>query len=191
MGRKTGRPLIIAGIGSRETPLDVLDDMRLIGEAVRLAGGWVRSGGAFGADRAFEEGARHRCLVYLPWSDNGDGARNRKLSEARTLLFDDAPKDAKERARSSVDLYHPCPEALSFGARRLHCRNYFQVMGTTETPVDAVVCWTRMLGDKPQGGTAQAIRIAQARGIPVYNMAVKAWRDPRNVLEKLGVSIRA
>ena len=182
---------MIAGIGSRETPLDVLGDMRLIGEAIRLAGGWLRSGGAFGADRAFEEGARHRCLVYLPWSDNGDGARVRKMTESRTLLFDDAPKEAKERARSSVDLYHPAPEALSFGARRLHCRNYFQIMGTTEAPVDAVVCWTRMLGDKPQGGTAQAIRIAQARDIPVYNMAVTAWRDPRNVLEKLGVSIRA
>lgn len=182
--------MMVAGVGSRSTPLDVLKDMRFIGEKIRDAGGWIRSGGAMGADRAFEEGARSRCIVYLPWPQNGEAARFHRMTEAKCFLFDDADQEAKDRARRSVYLYHPAPEALKFAGRRLHSRNYFQVMGTNEQRVDAVVCWTRIIGDKPQGGTAQAIRIARAHDIPVYNMAVKAWRDPRSILEKLGVAYK-
>jgi len=161
--------------------------MRMIGGRIRAAGGWLRSGGAAGADRAFEEGAQDRCLVYLPWPMKGDEIRFHRLTGARCVAFDDAPDTAKDAARKSVDQYHPAPERLSFTGRRLHSRNYFQVMGFNEQPVSAVVCWTPTVGGRPQGGTAQAIRIANSLDIPVYNMAMERWGDPEKVLERLGV----
>lgn len=64
-----------AGIGSRETPPDVLADMRLIGAKLALRRFTLRSGGADGADLAFEEVAPGRLAgkaarpreIYVPW----------------------------------------------------------------------------------------------------------------------------
>lgn len=187
MTKTRAATLLIAGIGSRKTPLDVLQNMRVIGERVRATEGWLRSGGAFGADRAFEEGARDRCIVYLPWPQKGEGAKFHSMTKAKCVVFDDAPKAAQDRARKSIDLFHPAPESLDFTGRRLHLRNYFQVMGWYEQPVSAVVCWTPLVDEKPQGGTGQAVRIAKAHDIPIYNMAMERWRDPERILERLGV----
>ena len=59
------------GASSRETLSEVLEEMRVIGESLAWAGFTLRSGGAGGADRAFEEGARRvfgtRLEIYLPW----------------------------------------------------------------------------------------------------------------------------
>lgn len=46
-----------AGIGSRKTPKNVLDFMFEIGKELALLGYVLRSGGAEGADSAFEKGA--------------------------------------------------------------------------------------------------------------------------------------
>lgn len=45
-----------AGIGSRETPTFVLEAFKQIGEELAKLGVILRSGGASGADSAFEEG---------------------------------------------------------------------------------------------------------------------------------------
>ena len=45
-----------AGVGSRETPLDVLKTMWKIGNYLATKGYTLRSGGAKGADTAFENG---------------------------------------------------------------------------------------------------------------------------------------
>lgn len=63
-------PWYYAGVGSRETPEDVLQLMRQF--AIKLANlGWVlRSGGAPGADSAFEAGCKEvqgRMSIFLPW----------------------------------------------------------------------------------------------------------------------------
>lgn len=48
-------------------------------------------------------------------------------------------------------------------------RNSYQVLGENlSSPVDFVVCWTENGG--LIGGTAQAIRIAYANKIPVFNL---------------------
>jgi hypothetical protein len=49
--------MIYAGIGSRETPQATLDLMNLIGFTLAQKGHSLRSGGAKGADSAFEAGA--------------------------------------------------------------------------------------------------------------------------------------
>lgn len=46
-----------AGIGSRQTPDDILELMHRIGSTLAINGFTLRSGGAVGADTAFEQGA--------------------------------------------------------------------------------------------------------------------------------------
>ncbi|MBB6125422.1 DUF736 family protein [Sphingobium subterraneum] len=47
-------------------------------------------------------------------------------------------------------------------------RNVFQVLGPVlDAPADFVLCWTA--DGEASGGTGQAIRIAAAHGVPVYN----------------------
>ena len=68
--------------------------------------------------------------------------------------------------------FHPAWDYLSYGARKLHARNGYQVLGEDlKTPVDFVICWTP--GGKEQGGTAQAIRIAKFNSIKVFNLAIE------------------
>ena len=44
------------GVGSRETPSDILEVMESVGYALASQGWTLRSGGAVGADQAFERG---------------------------------------------------------------------------------------------------------------------------------------
>ena len=55
-----------------------------------------------------------------------------------------------------------------------------------DRPVDAVVCWTA--GGRSEGGTGMAIRIAEDRGIPVFNLGTMT---PRAVCERLAEIRRA
>jgi len=152
------------GIGSRETPKDILGLMYLI--AVKLAKNhWVlRSGGAEGADRAFEEGAgSFTKQIFLPWKN-----------------FNDNPSrfcNVSETAIKTSLKFHPTPEKLGQGVRKIMGRNLYQVMGLDlNTPSVFLVCWTPFATEdaydktKNIGGTGQAIRIAMNKGIPVFNL---------------------
>ncbi|MBD3261056.1 MAG: hypothetical protein GF334_05140 [Candidatus Altiarchaeales archaeon] len=117
----------------------------------------LRSGAAVGADAAFEAGVCRGCMkeIYLPWK--GFNLHHSNLynisSEAYALAAE----------------FHPAWGKLSNGPRELIARNGYQVLGyDLHTPSDFVVCWTPK--GKTVGGTGQAIRIAQAHGIPVFNL---------------------
>lgn len=158
-----------AGIGSRSTPFEV---MRTIS---RLAGylasrDWIlRSGGADGADAAFEAGVptpyktrggnvpKTMKQIFLPWeSFNGNASNRFKVS-----------KEALEIASH----HHPNWAACDRAARLLHGRNVLQVLGPRlDNPSKCVICWTP--GGKGGGGTGQAIRIAIAHSIPVFDLAI-------------------
>lgn len=153
---------IYAGIGSRQTPRDVLARMTTIGRD-RAAAGWtLRSGGADGADAAFEAGCDAglgRKEIFLPW--NGFNA-------SRSPLY--PPTAAAVAMAASV---HPNWAALSPGGRLLHARNCHQVMGEDlESPVDELVCWTE--GGADVGETRTAIVLARRRGIRVTNLWKRA-----------------
>jgi len=166
-----------AGIGSRKTPPEILEVMTRL--AARLeADGWVlRSGGAEGADEAFERGVTNPSAkqIYLPW----DGFRGRRLGGS----FMAAPRWAD----ATVDVFHPAPGRLSQVARRLMARNACQVLGPDSPLLPAgkrepssslVVCWTTLDGNgAPNGGTGQAIRIANHYDIPVRNLFSKEHLD--------------
>lgn len=146
-----------AGIGSRETPLDVQSYMTQIAVFLGGLGYTLRSGAADGADAAFEVGvADDGKEIYLPWRGfNGHSSELYRLSG-----------DVYEHAKK----YHPCWHKLSAPARALIARDSYQILGyDLKTPVDFIVCWTP--GGKMKGGTAQAIRIAKESSIPVFNLA--------------------
>ena len=144
-----------AGIGSRGTPQAVLDKMTEIATMLANAGYTLRSGGADGADNAFYKGCNNQCEIYIPW-EGFNGIENGicNLSYEHFKL---------------AESIHPAWYMCKQGGMKLHARNTQQILGEhLRTPVDFVICWTKN-GEKV-GGTATAIRLAESRGIPVYNI---------------------
>jgi hypothetical protein len=145
-----------AGIGSRQTPTDIQNKMTEIARRLDSMGYYLRSGGAQGADTAFEIGATKK-QIFLPW----DGFNGRKENGKDYIV---PPYN-----EALVELFHPKPLSLSEAGRKLMSRNSYQVLGPTlENPVDFVLCWTK--DGKASGGTGQAIRIAEHFKIPVFNL---------------------
>lgn len=155
--------MFYAGIGSRKTPNDILLKMTELARMLELCGFTLRSGGARGADTAFEDGViTGRKEIYLPWKDFNNNPSK------RYLIGPDAFKLAKK--------YHPGWQYCSDAARKFHARNCYQVFGLhLNQPAEFVLCWTPK-GDVV-GGTGQAIRMARACDIPVFNMGGD-WDKP-------------
>lgn len=156
---------IIAGVGSRDTIPSILRDMRRIGEWCRSHNITVRSGHASGADEAFEKGAQEACEAIYPWSGfNTDPSKGGFTTNAEVVVY--KPNTATEDIARK---YHPKYDYLKASVKKLMCRNVWQVLGETlNDPVKFAVCWTE--GAKGEGGTGQAIRVANGYGIPVYDM---------------------
>lgn len=160
-------PKCYAGIGSRETPPEILAVMEALGTSLGSAGWTLRSGAADGADSAFERGADRvggAKEIFLPWPRFS----GRTEAEPGVLLMDEALRPEAERISAA---HHPAWRFLSFGARRLHARNALQILGPgLDCPADLVICFTpRGAGG---GGTGQAIRIAASLGVPVFDLGV-------------------
>lgn len=138
-----------AGIGSRQTPVPVLDTMHNLAAMLGASGTLLRSGGAGGADTAFEAGAR---LVGGP-------------VEIMTALNASRQPAWFNHARK----YHPVWDTLQRPAQQLHARNSAIILGhRLDKPVDFILCWTP--GGAVAGGTGQALRIAPDYSIPVFNL---------------------
>lgn len=152
--------MIYTGIGSRETPADILALMTSIAEAMSAKDWLLRSGGAGGADSAFEAGTK-RKEIFLPWK--GFNGHSSILCQPTAAAFDMAAQ------------FHPAWAKCSRGARALHARNCHQVMGLDlKTPTNLVICWTKNgLGG---GGTGQALRIARHHGILIHDLGLPEIR---------------
>lgn len=153
--------MIYTGIGSRKTPHKVLGIMYGIGASLAKRGDTLRSGAADGADSSFESGCdllNGLKEIYIPW---------RGFNNKEGIYVSDVTQ-AKEIASK----IHPAWDKCSDGARSLHARNVFQVLGADLlTPTEFVVCWTPKGEDS--GGTRTAIVLAKENNIPVYNLAKK------------------
>lgn len=159
-----------AGIGSRETPPEILTMMKSIGMNLAYHGWTLRSGCAPGADTAFEDGAFDAYFItsrtpkpelYLPWP-RFEGRR-------KTVVKREEPQP---EAYPIAEFFHPAWERCTRGARALHARNVHQVIGyDVEYPAlsSFVVCWTP--GGKRGGGTGQALRIAEHYNIEILDLA--------------------
>ncbi len=157
--------MIIAGIGSRQTPKEVLEAFEQFAREASTVhkgiGAWFRSGHADGADYAFEKGARERCIVYLPW----DSFNHDKPILGKASALNNINEDAM---RIVID-HEPHATTCSNGVKLLKCRNVFQILGRSMCDKsDLVICWTPK--GEVTGGTGLAIKIAKANDIPVINM---------------------
>jgi hypothetical protein len=165
-----------AGIGSRDTPTDIIGLMEQIGIILREQGYILRSGHADGADKAFEKGSDGVNQIWLPWK--GFNYADDGLVRTGHYALQDNWMADKIAAH-----HHPAWNKCDDSARKLHTRNVYQVLGpglgvvSHETMSKFVVCWTK--DGKASGGTGQALRIAAAYNIPVFNL----FHD--NALEQL------
>lgn len=157
-----------AGIGSRETPFEIQAQMTVIATLLSEYGWLLRTGGAEGADSAFIAGCNDRADIYLPW----EGFNGR-----RTIIqpphFRQSVLPADPDFGIIASRHHPNWAACSPGAKLLHARNVPQVLGPRPR-VQAmwskmVICWTKNAAGG--GGTGQALRIARAAGIPIFDLA--------------------
>jgi hypothetical protein len=138
-----------AGIGSRQSPKEVLSEMTEI--AKRLDSKYIlRSGGAEGADKAFEAGATNKQIfspkdLILKWA------------------FDMVAELVVEQSwGTTLDKMKPF-------VQRLIARNMMIMLGANgDEPVKFVICWTP--DGKVVGGTAWALRLAAKRNIQIYNL---------------------
>ena len=148
--------MIYTGIGARKTPSGILQTMTSIARLLDRKGYTLRSGAAEGADSAFERGVEFvKPEIYLPW-------RGFEKSESTY-------HEPKKEAYKVAELYHPRWKHLSQPVRKLMARNVHQIIGwDMNTPSDFVVCWT--MDGKASGGTGQALRLAAACKVPIYNL---------------------
>lgn len=164
--------LTYAGVGSRETPIDVRDLMTSAAIALREQGWTLRSGHAPGADQAFEAGAGDDAEIYLPWP----------LFERRVPVG--GAEVVAEPTAAALELaaeHHPYWYSLKRPARLLHARNMHQVLGHgLDAPAGFVVCWTpdgSLDGsERSSGGTGQALRVAVAEDVHVFNLKLETDR---------------
>lgn len=162
-----------AGIGARDTPPAVIKKMERIGFLMGKAGVTLRSGGAIGADTAFEDGAKAagsaRQIFFPKRVLNGRTANGDdlilKITPAHLAL-------AEKHYRHSRQTFAQAPE----WTQSLMARNGSQVLGENlDSPSGLVLCYTSNGGIK--GGTGQALRIAEDENIPVINLGAKPWKD--------------
>lgn len=168
-----------SGVGSRETPQDILDLMKDIAVFLSLQGWTLRSGGAPGADTAFEEAAvavNGKKQIFLPW----------KGFNGNTSPLYNIPSEAFEISREA---YGERLDYMKRPIKLLMARNVQQVLGPTlDEPSAFVVCWTPDgITDGSQrtrktGGTGQAISIATRYDVPVFNLARHDFEDIDNFI---------
>jgi hypothetical protein len=153
---------IYTGIGSRSTPESILNLIHLVSKKLDDMGFLLRSGGAKGADTAFEMFSNNK-EIYLPWN----GFNGRKHDDES--YFNYTQCSGHLIAEETVINFHPNPKALSNAGQKLMARNAMQIMGRDyKSPTDVVICWTN-----ETGGTNQALRIAKFHNISILNLKEK------------------
>ena len=151
------------GVGSRDTPDEILTLMTVIARKAYSEGLWLWSGGAEGADTAFEQGAGDHKQIFLPWP--GFGRKHGRIPH-----INDVPGPTEE-AEAMAPLHHPAWDKCNESGRLLHSRNCHQVLGLSlKCRTSGLICWTRR--GKIVGGTGQALRIATDYSVPVLNLAI-------------------
>lgn len=157
-----------AGIGARKTPVEILKKMALYGAVFAKLGYVLRSGGAQGADAAFERGCdlhQGPKEIYLPWQGyNSSNSALYNITEHAYTIAEEVY--GLERWRR-----------VSSGVKKLMARNIYQVLGLTlDTPSRFVIAWTpdgietAEQRTRKTGGTGQAIACASQYSIPVFNL---------------------
>lgn len=151
--------------------------MAYIARVLNELGFILNTGGADGADTAFEKGCADpdKMVVFLPWDYfNGRGVMPYPLHPDGFKLG---------------EKYHKGWAKLKLGPRKLMARNAQQVLGPElDEPVLFVLCWTQDGCEHDDtrtyltGGTGQAISIASRADIPVINMKNMGWLERLSIV---------
>lgn len=164
-------PWYYTGVGSRETPEEILGVMTRLGVYMAQRGLILRSGGADGADTAFEKGCDQvnpkLKQIFLPW--NNFSGRSAKETGVIVKIEPVIELQASEIARE----IHPAWDtALTQGAKKLHTRNVYQVLGPNiKEPSMFLVGYAKLdKNGEPKGGTRTAIKLAEKFGVRNYNL---------------------
>lgn len=169
------KQLTYAGIGSRQTPPDIMEMMFEIADTLAKRNWILRSGHADGADLAFEKGCiegEGKKEIYLPW--NGYNGHVENYEDYLTHSSLPAHQEAMKMAQN----FHPNWSALTLGGRLLQARNSYQMLGQHMSLIeksDMVICWTK--NGKRSGGTGQALRLAVHYDIPIFDLALPDTLD--------------
>lgn len=190
------RTMTYAGIGSRKTPAEVLEEMQKIAEKLESSGyklqtGYKKRKGSIveeeGADKAFSSGVKKPANKELFGPDMVNDTAMRVAYEIHSDLGDMANYTYKKWVD---EVGEAKAREYAEGTKNLQARNTFQVFGRNlDTPVDFVLFYAEEKeGDlRPKGGTGQAVEMARRKGIPTINMKNSNWRKELDkVLEMAG-----
>jgi len=177
--------MMYAGIGSRETPKEVLELMTKAAAWLEDKGYTLRSGAAAGADTAFESGVKSKKQIFKGFDKTGQ----KEVAIAHELHPD--LQDAMDRTRAkkieeklkegaTQEEAEKAGERSAWAIQNLMARNTNQIFGAKlDTPVDFVLFYAKEDPNnplRPKGGTGQAVEMARRKGIPTINMAEADWR---------------
>lgn len=171
-------------IGSRSTPESTQHLMILLAKKLCSQGYIGRSGGADGADSALEKGvieyitenklpathAGNYMEIYLPWKDFN--RRDSSFCGYYTLPRLHNQFDAEKIASNT----HPAWDKCSQGAKKLHTRNVYQLLGKDlATPSKFVICWAEpkykdRRTEEVLGGTATGVKLGIDNGAEIINL---------------------
>jgi len=175
-------------VGTREASREEFLLMVELGMYLRYSLGISgRSGKAPGSDQAWQRGLEFGDLlrgnpgehqIFKAW----------KRFETPTALvsdnfditpYDDTDKGEYEKARSIAAGIHPAWDRLSTGAKLLHTRNVYQVLGPylTEPSMACLYCGDDDKHGIPKGGTRTAVLLAKQYEIPYLNIRGKNKQD--------------
>lgn len=148
------------GIGSRNTPPDMLSLMTAIAWKYNELGYRLRSGGAMGADTAFQLGSGKNCNIYVPLPHSYGTKQWQK--------WEGLAKEVCESFNLNLSSMKPFTQYLII-------RNMPQVIGLDGEPLsERVVCWTP--NGEMVGGTRYALRLAEMRNVPIFNLGLPNFR---------------
>ena len=161
------------GVGSRTTPQDKLTLMDDIAIKMAKFNYTLRSGGADGADRAFEHGA---ITALLDQNEEAMLDSSVSMTIAPPAIF--LAKHCTPEAEAIAGQFHPAWNRCSPYAKKLHGRNAFQILGINlNEPSQYCICWTpdgcisHATRTIKTGGTGTAISIADHYNVPIINLA--------------------
>jgi hypothetical protein len=152
--------MIYAGVGARNTPENVLQEMTKIAEILANDKWLLRSGGAVGADTAFFNGCnkvKGNMEIFYP---NVDIINEPKFEEAKAI------------AKS----YHGNWKATTSYAKRCLTRNVYILLGPElDTPADVCIYWRNP--NTKYGGTLHTITMAKDNNIFLLDMNIHDTPD--------------
>ena len=177
-----------AGVGSRSTPSATLDAMADIAQTLGDAGVALSTGGAQGADRAFETGALRTdapITVHTPWPGYNGYQPGRDPNTDIDVVHAQSNETIGGRRYADIAReQHPHWRRCGRGVRALFVRNVSILAGALDDdggtlPVRAVIAYTPngLPVGREAGGTGHTLRTAASLGIPFVNLSPRTPPD--------------